>query len=61
MTEEEKRNKFIEATGIEPDPEYDDLERAFCEKAGQCGHYQCGWCVKCNEPTFSCECAMSGN
>lgn len=59
MTNEEKREKFVKATGEEP--ENDDLERAFCDKPGQPGHCYCGWCKKCDEPRFKCACYMSGN
>ena len=49
-------DKFKEATGL--DPENDDLERCNCEKAGEPGHYCCGWCEH-NKPVFMCvECTM---
>lgn len=35
------REKFIEATGREP--EQDDLERVNCKQAGEIGHLCCGW------------------
>jgi len=46
------KEKFQEATGRLP--EHDDLERANCEKAGQIGHFACGWCVICDKPRFEC-------
>ena len=45
-------DRFFEATGSQP--ENDDLERSFCDKAGEIGHYQCGWCSDCNKPRFIC-------
>lgn len=42
--------KFKEATGREP--EDDDLERCNCGKAGQMGHFMCGWNSKLNLPVF---------
>jgi len=41
---------FIKATGKVP--ENDDLERCNCPKAGQLGHWQCGWNLKENLPMF---------
>jgi hypothetical protein len=42
--------RFEEATGQKP--EYDDLERCNCVKAGQFGHTMCGWNNKANLPVF---------
>lgn len=43
---------FIKATGAKPDN--DDLDRCNCQKAGQFGHFSCGWCERCKQPRFSC-------
>jgi len=37
-------------------PEDDDLERANCRKAGEHGHFGCGWCDGCDRPHFMCGC-----
>lgn len=37
-------------------PENDDLERANCPKAGTPGHRDCGVCLGCNRPRFTCVC-----
>lgn len=42
------------------DPEWDDLERVNCEKAGTIGHMQCGWCPKHNVPRLNCFCFAEG-
>jgi len=42
--------QFKEATG--QDPIQDDLERCNCPKAGQLGHYDCGWNHEQNLPQF---------
>jgi len=34
-------------------PHNDDVERAFCNQAGQIGHMMCGFC-KHNKPTWNC-------
>ena len=47
-------HKFVEATRREPI--VDDLERCNCERAGQIGHYNCGWCQKHDLPQFECGC-----
>lgn len=47
------REKFIEATGHEPDN--DDLERCNCSMAGEVGHYFCGWNHAKNKPQFMTE------
>jgi len=44
------REQFIAATGEEP--MNDDLDRCNCTKAGQAGHYSCGWNRKHNMPVF---------
>lgn len=44
--------QFKAATGREP--EQDDLERCNCPKAGQMGHWQCGWNEGRNLPQFMC-------
>ena len=41
---------FKKITGF--DPEQDDLERSNCERAGQFGHYMCGWDIKRDMPNF---------
>lgn len=33
-------------------PEHDDLERSNCDKAGQVGHFACGWDHDRNLPEF---------
>lgn len=33
-------------------PEYDDLERTNCRKAGTPGHSNCGICPRCGAPRF---------
>jgi len=50
MTEE----TFEKMTGYKPIQ--DDLERVNCNHAGEIGHKNCGWCLKCNTPAFSCTC-----
>lgn len=42
---------YREATGH--DPIQDDLERCNCDKAGQVGHWQCGWNHRLNQPVFA--------
>ena len=44
------REKFIEATGREP--EDDDLQRCNCREAGMLMHLCCGWNYKHNKPQF---------
>jgi hypothetical protein len=44
--------KFKERTGL--DPVNDDLERCNCDKAGELGHWFCGWCKECDKPRFIC-------
>jgi hypothetical protein len=44
------REKFIAATGREP--EDDDLERCNCEQAGQLMHLCCGWNDEFNCPQY---------
>lgn len=44
------REKFIEATGREP--EQDDLERVNCYLAGLIGHSCCGWNEGLDRPQF---------
>jgi len=46
--------KFIMKTGRKPIQ--DDLDRAFCELAGEIGHSCCGFCEKCGKPKFMCIC-----
>jgi hypothetical protein len=41
---------FEVATGDKP--VNDDLERSNCDKAGQPGHFMCGWCKEENLPMF---------
>jgi len=35
-------------------PENDDMERVNCTRAGELGHYHCGWCYLCNKPRYMC-------
>lgn len=35
-------------------PKDDDLHRANCNRAGNIGHFMCGWCNECNKPRFAC-------
>jgi hypothetical protein len=44
------REKFIERVGHEP--EQDDLERCNCPRAGEIGHWCCGWNVEADMPQF---------
>lgn len=44
--------KFRVAVGWPP--ENDDMERCNCERAGQIGHFLCGWCDSCDLPRFLC-------
>lgn len=44
--------QFQTATGRTPQD--DDLDRVNCEKAGEPGHWYCGWCNLCNKPVFMC-------
>lgn len=41
---------FKACTGY--DPKDDDLERCNCDRAGQIGHFLCGWDKKRNMPNF---------
>lgn len=41
---------FEAATGDKP--VNDDLERSNCDKAGEFGHFFCGWCEEENLPMF---------
>jgi hypothetical protein len=43
---------FEQKTGRKPTD--DDLERANCGKAGQIGHWACGWCPMCDKPVAEC-------
>ena len=52
-------DKFVKATGSEPDQ--DDLERVSCNRAGDFGHRQCGWCIECDKPRFMCGCGPRFN
>ncbi len=45
---------FKEKTGYSP--EYDDLDRVNCDKAGEVGHWTCGWCEEHDKPCFICGC-----
>lgn len=57
LTKQQKIDKLFNALGREPDEDMaDDLDRAFCEKAGQLGHRHCGWCDEHNQPRFRCGC-----
>jgi len=44
------REKFIKATGREP--EKDDLERCNCPYFGHIVHTHCGWNYETNKPQF---------
>lgn len=44
--------QFYAATGR--DPWQDDMDRVNCDKAGQIGHWMCGWCDRCDKPRFQC-------
>lgn len=44
------KEDFIRATGREPS-DY-DLERCNCAKAGELGHFSCGWDTDLNLPQF---------
>lgn len=37
-------------------PQQDDLERVNCPKAGDLGHWYCGWCPTHHKPYFICGC-----
>ncbi len=37
-------------------PTHDDLERCNCDKEGDVGHIQCGWCQTHELPVFICNC-----
>jgi hypothetical protein len=47
------REKFKEAVGRWPD--HDDLERCNCPRAGQPGHWFCGWNEAVNKPNWLAE------
>ena len=59
LSEQERQEKFEKATGRLP--EDDDLERAFCERAGDIGHMQCGWCLNHDKPRLECGCLIYKN
>ena len=42
--------QYKEAVGV--DPINDDLERCNCKKAGEMGHWFCGWDKITNLPVF---------
>jgi hypothetical protein len=42
--------QFTKATGAEPIN--DDLDRCNCDKAGEIGHWYCGWDAEANLPIF---------
>ena len=44
--------QFKAKTGCEP--VYDALARVNCPRAGEGGHWQCGWCEKHDKPRFQC-------
>ena len=44
------REKFIEATGREP--QHDDLDRVNCDRAGEITHLCCGWDHAANKPRY---------
>lgn len=39
-------------------PVQDDLDRVNCPKAGETGHWQCGWCEVHDKPRFMCGCVL---
>lgn len=39
-------------------PVQDDLDRVNCPKAGEMGHWQCGWCEEHDRPRFMCGCVL---
>ena len=47
-------NEFEDRTGRKP--EHDDLERVNCKRAGEIGHWACGWCDKHYAPRAECGC-----
>lgn len=44
--------EFEARTGYAPVD--DDLERVNCDRIGEIGHQQCGWCEQCKGPRFQC-------
>lgn len=42
-------------------PQDDDMERVNCEKAGELGHWGCGWCATHDLPQFQCGCCVQGH
>jgi hypothetical protein len=50
MSGEITRDKFIMATGVEPQD--DDLDRCNCPHAGALGHLCCGWDDDHDKPQF---------
>jgi hypothetical protein len=44
--------QFEQAAGHPPIQ--DDLERANCTRAGEIGHFYCGWCHVHNHPKAEC-------
>lgn len=36
----------------------DCQERVDCKKAGEVGHWMCGWCTEHNKPRFQCGCLV---
>jgi len=44
--------RFEQATGWAP--EDDELDRCNCDRAGEVGHYVCGWCKTHDKPFFQC-------
>ena len=53
------REKFIAVVGR--DPIMDELDRCNCPLEGEVGHFQCGWCPKCQYPRFMCGHIMCGH
>lgn len=49
-------DEFYLLTGRKP--EQDDLERVNCDKAGQIGHFSCGWCKIHWCPVFECQSSL---
>ena len=42
------------------DYDCDCTERIHCDKAGQVGHWHCGWCPLHDQPMFRCMCVHRG-
>ena len=47
--------EYEKAVGCQP--EHDDLDRCNCAKAGEVGHWSCGWCKAHDQPRARCGCS----